>query len=43
MAGLSIDEVVELVAAPPPTSPEASSPELSELGEFEASGVLRVA
>ena len=43
LAGLSIDEVVELVAATPPTSSETSSPELSELEEFEASGVLSVA
>jgi len=43
MAGLSIDEVIELVAASPPTSSETTSPELSELGEFEASGVLSVA
>jgi Zn-dependent peptidase ImmA (M78 family)/DNA-binding XRE family transcriptional regulator len=43
MAGLSIDEVIELVAAFPPTSSETSSPELFELGEFEASGVLSVA
>jgi Zn-dependent peptidase ImmA (M78 family) len=43
MTGLSIDEVIELVAAPRPISSGASSPELSELGEFEASGVLRVA
>jgi hypothetical protein len=43
MAGISIDEVVELVAASPPTTSEASSPELSELEEYEASGVLSVA
>jgi hypothetical protein len=43
MAGVSIDEVTELVAASPPTASEASSPELSELEEYEASGVLGVA
>jgi hypothetical protein len=43
MAGISIDEVVELVAASPPTTSETSSPELSELQEYEASGVLAVA
>jgi Zn-dependent peptidase ImmA (M78 family)/transcriptional regulator with XRE-family HTH domain len=42
MAGLSIDEVVELVAAPP-TSAGQTSPELSELEQFTASGVLSVA
>jgi Zn-dependent peptidase ImmA (M78 family)/transcriptional regulator with XRE-family HTH domain len=42
MAGLAIDEVVELVAAPP-TSAGQSSPELSELEQFTASGVLSVA
>jgi Zn-dependent peptidase ImmA (M78 family)/DNA-binding XRE family transcriptional regulator len=40
MAGITIDEVVELVAAAPPTTSDQSSPELSELEEYEASGVL---
>jgi len=43
MAGISIDEVVELVAASPPTTSDASSPEMSELEEYEASGVLSIA
>jgi Zn-dependent peptidase ImmA (M78 family) len=43
IAGLTIDEVVELVAAAPPTSSETSTPELSELEEFEVSGVLSTA
>jgi len=43
LARLSIDEVVELVAATPPTFSETPTPELSELAEFEASGVLSVA
>lgn len=43
MIRVPIDEVVELVAASPPTSSEISSPELSELKEYEASGVLSTA
>jgi Zn-dependent peptidase ImmA (M78 family)/DNA-binding XRE family transcriptional regulator len=43
MAGLSIDEVVELVAAAPAISSEPSSQELSELAEFKASGIVGVA
>jgi Zn-dependent peptidase ImmA (M78 family) len=42
MAGISIDEIVELVAASPPMSSEIS-PERSELEEYEASGVLSIA
>jgi Zn-dependent peptidase ImmA (M78 family)/DNA-binding XRE family transcriptional regulator len=42
LAHAPIEEVAELVVMTPPVSRERSTPELSELEEFEASGVLKV-